>query len=118
MDRIRLRETRFHESAYLFVLSALEFCQARLTERRHITGPELAFACRDLALERYGVLAQLVLDHWGIRSTADIGDVVFTLVELQLLISQQTDSRDDFVDVFDFEHAFERDYPWSCAFKG
>ena len=117
MDRIRMRETRFHEHAYLFVLSALEFCQQRLPERRHITGAELAHACRELALERFGVMAKLVLDHWGIRSTGDIGDVVFTLVELQLLISQATDTRDDFADIFDFETAFERDYPWHGAFQ-
>ena len=117
MDRIRMRETRFHEHAYLFVLSALEFCQQRLPERRHITGAELSDACRELALERYGVMAKLVLDHWGIRSTGDIGDIVFTLVDLQLLISQPTDRRDDFVDIFDFETAFERDYPWHGAFK-
>jgi uncharacterized repeat protein (TIGR04138 family) len=43
--------------------------------------------------------------------------VVFTLVELQLLMSQPTDSRDDFANVYDFEHAFERDYPWSGAFN-
>ncbi|HEX6631946.1 MAG TPA: Minf_1886 family protein [Gemmatimonadaceae bacterium] len=117
MERIRMRETRFHEHAYLFVLSALEFCQQRLPERRHISGAELAHACRDLALERFGVMAKLVLDHWGIRSTGDIGDVVFTLVDLQLLISQPTDSRDDFADIFDFESAFERDYPWHGAFR-
>lgn len=115
MDMIRLRERRFHEHAYLFVLSALELCQSKLTERRHITGRELAWACRDLALERYGVLARLVLDHWGVRSTADIGDVVFTLVDLRLLISQPGDTRDDFVGVFEFDRAFEREYPWNRA---
>lgn len=115
MDRIRLREKRFHERAYLFVLQALEYCQAQLVERRHITGPELAEACRDLALARYGVMARLVLDHWGLRSSSDIGDVVFTLVDLGLLISQPTDTRDDFADVFDFETVFERDYPWNGA---
>src|SRR3982750_108387 len=82
MDRIRLREPRFDERAYLFVLGALEYCQQRLDVRRHITGSELALACRDLALERFGVMAGLVLEHWGIQRSADIGDVVFTLVEL------------------------------------
>ena len=113
MDRIRLREPRFDERAYLFVLAALEFCQQRLDERRHITGRELALACRDLALERFGVMARLVLDHWGVRTSADIGDVVFTLVELGLLMSQPTDTREEFADVFDFDQAFEREYPWS-----
>jgi uncharacterized repeat protein (TIGR04138 family) len=115
MDRIRIREPRFHEQAYLFVLSALEMCQAQLTARRHITGVELAHACRNLALERYGLTAKLVLDYWGISSTADIGDIVFTLVDLGFLLSQPQDSRDEFVGVFDFDLAFERDYPWNCA---
>ena len=115
MDRIRLRDARFHEHAYLFVLSALEYCQTRLPERRHIAGRELAGACRDLALERFGVLAGLVLEHWGVRTTADFGDIVFTLVDLGLLISQPTDTRDEFVDVFDFEQAFDEEYPWGGA---
>src|SRR3954464_99511 len=88
MDRIRLREVRFDERAYLFVLAALEYCQQRLPERRHITGRELSLACRDLALDRFGVLARLVLEHWGVKATADLGDIVFTLVELGLLMSQ------------------------------
>jgi uncharacterized repeat protein (TIGR04138 family) len=113
MDQIRLRERRFHEHAYLFVLAALEFCQARLTERRHIGGRELAVSCRDFALDRYGVLARHVLEHWGIRSTADIGDIVFTLVDLNLLISQPSDSREDFIGVYDFDETFEHNYPWN-----
>ena len=115
MDRIRLRDARFTEHAYLFVLSALEFCQTRQLERRHITGRELTIACRDLALDRFGVMARLVLEHWGVRSTADIGDIVFTLVDLGLLISQPNDTRDDFLEVYDFDQAFERDYPWNRA---
>ena len=111
-DRIRMRESRFDQRAYLFVLAALEYCQQRLTERRHITGRELALACRDLALEHYGVLARHVLEHWGVRSTADLGDIVFTLVELELLMSQPTDTREEFIGVYDFDQAFGREYPW------
>lgn len=115
MDRIRLREPRYHEHAYLFVLSALELCQSRLAERRHITGRELAGGCRDLALQRYGVLARTVLEYWGITSTNDFGDLVFTLVELGLLLSQPTDTREDFADVFEFADVFDRHYPWNAA---
>jgi uncharacterized repeat protein (TIGR04138 family) len=114
MDRIRLRERRYDERAYLFVLAALEFCQQRLPERRHLTGRELAVGCRDLALERYGVLARTVLDHWGVRDSRDIGDVVFTLVDEGLLMSQPNDSKDDFINAIDFETAFDRNYPWNA----
>jgi uncharacterized repeat protein (TIGR04138 family) len=115
MDQIRLRESRFHESAFLFVLASLEFLQSRLPERRHVDGRELAHAVRELALERFGVLSRLVLDHWGVRSTAHVGDIVFALVESGLLMSQPGDSRQDFEDVFDFDDAFEGSYPWSAA---
>lgn len=115
MDQIRLREQRFDERAYLFVLAALEHCQAHLTERRHITGPELAHACRELALQRFGVMAGPVLEHWGVKATSDIGDIVFTLVDMELLVSQPQDSRTDFFGVFDFENVFGREYPWSTA---
>ncbi len=115
MDRIRMRESRYDERAYLFVLAALEFCQQRLTERRHLTGPELAQGCRDLALARYGVLARTVLEHWGVTDSADLGEIVFTLVDLGLLMSQPADSKDDFIGVFDFHQAFDRDYPWNAA---
>jgi uncharacterized repeat protein (TIGR04138 family) len=115
MDRIRLRESRYDERAYLFVLSALEFCQQRLPERRHITGRELSLACRDLALDRFGVMARIVLESWGVKSTADLGDVVFALVDLGLLMSQPTDTREEFAEVFDFDRAFEREYPWCGA---
>lgn len=115
MDRIRLRETRFHEHAFLFVLASLESLQARLPERRHVDGRELAHAVRELALDRFGVMSRLVLEHWGVRSTAHVGDIVFALVDAGLLNSQPGDSKLDFADVYDFDDAFEGSYPWSAA---
>ncbi len=112
MDRIRVRESRFDEKAFLFVLAAIEFCQQRLPERRHLSGRELALGCRDLALERYGVLARSVLEHWGLTNSASIGEIVFALVDVGLLSAQPTDSAADFLDVFDFHEAFDRNYPW------
>jgi uncharacterized repeat protein (TIGR04138 family) len=113
MDQIRQRESRYEEGAYLFVLAALEYSQAQLQVRRHITGKELALACRDLAIDRYGIMARVVLERWGIASTDDIGSVVFTLVDLGFLASQPTDTREQFSDVYDFIDAFELRYPWN-----
>jgi uncharacterized repeat protein (TIGR04138 family) len=118
MEQIRLREPRFHEHAFLFVLAALEHSQQRLGERRHISGKELAETCRDLAIERYGVMSRLVLDHWGIRESVHFGDIVFALVDLGMLIKQPHDQRDDFADAFDFRVAFESAYPWRNVPQG
>lgn len=115
MDRIRMRESRYDEQAYLFVLSALEFSQAKLDARRHINAAELASSCRELALERFGLMSRIVLEHWGIRATSDLGEIVFTLVELGFLVKQPNDSREEFAGLFDFSAAFEREYPWNTA---
>lgn len=113
MDRIRLRESRYDERAYLFILAALEYVQQKLPERRHLTGQELAVGCKELALARYGVLARTVLEHWGVHTTADFGEVVFALVDTGLLMSQPQDNKADFIGVYDFHDAFDRAYPWN-----
>jgi len=113
MDRLRQRYPCYHETAYLFILSGLHFTIERLGEARHISGRELAEGCRDLAIERWGLMARSVLDYWGIRSTRDLGAIVFALVECGVLVKQEDDSMDDFDAVYDFADAFERDFPWS-----
>ncbi len=115
MDRIRMRESRYDEQAYLFVLSGLEYAQSKLDARRHINAAELGEACRDLALERFGLMSHIVLERWGIRATSDLGEIVFTLVELGFLVKQPNDTREEFAGLYDFESAFVRDYPWNVA---
>jgi len=112
MARIAPKAGRFHPRAFLFVLAALEHIQQRLPERRHVSGAELAHACRDLALEQYGLLARTVLAHWGIVSTGDFGEIVYALIDAGLLVRQDQDRLEDFNRVYAFESAFEAEYPW------
>ena len=112
MDKLRERNPQFHDGAYVFVLSALHFVIERLPEPRHITGRELVVGVRDLALDRFGPMSRTVLDHWGVRATADVGRIVFALVEAGILIKQDEDTLLDFEHVFDFDEAFGGEYPW------
>jgi uncharacterized repeat protein (TIGR04138 family) len=112
MVRIRARGGRYHERAYLFLLGTIEFLQGRLDLRRHVTAPELAWACRDFALEQFGLLAPVVLTHWGITRTEDLGRIVFTLVEVGLLVTQPGDLESDFEAVYQFPDAFGETYDW------
>jgi uncharacterized repeat protein (TIGR04138 family) len=114
LDQLRERNPRFHGKAYLFLLSSLHAVLESLEEPRHISGRELAQGVRDLALERFGPMARTVLEHWGIHATEDLGEIVFALVECGVLIKQDHDRREDFRDVYDFEEAFEEDYPWGA----
>jgi uncharacterized repeat protein (TIGR04138 family) len=118
LARIRACGGRYHERGYLFVLASIEFLQSRLDLRRHVTGPELAWACRDFAREQFGLLAPSVLAHWGVRRTEDIGRIVYTLVDVGLLVTQPGDTEADFAGVFDFEEAFGAAYEWQGVRRG
>lgn len=71
----------------------------------HVTGGELCESVRKLSLHQFGLLAAMVLEQWGVRSTSDIGDIVYNLIEAGDLEKTPTDSRADFDDVFDFDRA-------------
>ena len=114
LSGLRERHPRYHEAAYFFILSALHHVLEQLTEPRHISGRELAEGVRDLALHQYGPMARTVLEHWGIEGTRDVGEIVFALVDAGVLLKQDDDSPRDFDGVYDFEEAFDVDYPWGA----
>lgn len=115
LELLRERNPRFHEKAYVFLLSALHHVMRELDEPRHITGDELARGVRDLAIRRFGPTARMVLEHWGIHRTGDLGEIVFALVEAGVLVAEEQDRIEDFRNLFDFEEEFERNYPWSAG---
>ena len=114
LGQLQRRNPRFAAEAYLFVLGGLNRKLGELDQPRHITGTELAEAVRDLAIERFGLLARVVLEHWGVHSTEDMGEIVFLLVDHGVLSKQETDRREDFADVYSFEEVFESEYPWGA----
>ncbi len=77
---------------------------------RHVSGQQLCRAIRDIALERWGLMARGVLARWSIHRTEDIGAIIFALVENDWLQKQPTDSIDDFNHVFSFDEAFDQSY--------
>lgn len=112
---LKERYPRYHEKAYAFVLAALHYVIERLDEPRHISGAELAHGARELAMEQFGPMARTVLEHWGIHRTEDLGEVVFALVDCGILVKEENDRLDDFREVYDFEEAFEHNYPWGAG---
>jgi uncharacterized repeat protein (TIGR04138 family) len=119
------RDPRYSIQAYAFVLEALEYTKKHLKKRaqtrtrargkafasaRHVSGRELCEGLRRLALDHYGLMALTVLNLWGIRSTSDLGEIVFNLIASGDLEKTAKDLRSDFDQVFDFETAFRRNY--------
>lgn len=113
LERLCTQDARYPERAYLFVLAALEYAQGKLDQRRHLSGGELALACRDFALEQFGLLSSTVLAHWGIHRTEDLGQIVFLLIDAGLLARQPSDKIEDFDEVYDFGDVFRAGYRWT-----
>jgi uncharacterized repeat protein (TIGR04138 family) len=116
------RDPRYHIDAYVFVFEALEYAKLHVKRRegarprgkaaaaRHVNGRELCEGARQLALERYGLMALTLLNLWGIRSTSDLGEIVYNLIASGDLEKTPADARSDFDHVFDFETEFRRNY--------
>ena len=115
LARLRERGGGYDERAYLFVLASIEYLQTTLPERRHVTGPEVTRACRDFAMEQYGLMARSVLEHWGIKGTEDFGKIVYALVAVGVLVTQPGDREEDFRAVYDFVQEFDAGYVWRGA---
>ena len=117
--RIRERDPRYEKNAYFFVLEALDYTVGQYSAGRrdkHIGGRELLAGIRDLARDRYGLMAREVFRQWGITDTEDFGQVVFNLISHGLLQRRPQDRLEDFENGYDFEREFETEYrmrvPW------
>lgn len=73
----------------------------------HITGKDLCLGLREIALDRWGMLASTVLRNWNIHATGDFGHIVFAMVETGWMAKTDEDTIDDFKNVYDFNSAFD-----------
>jgi uncharacterized repeat protein (TIGR04138 family) len=114
------RKLRFHPDAYRFVFEGLKHAQLLLSRSvaasqdeepgQHISGEQLLNGIRALAIDQFGPMTLLVFRHWGIRTTEDFGRIVFDLIDRGEMSKTDRDQLSDFVDVYDFEEVFSRQY--------
>ena len=114
-ERVLSRDSRFSLPAYLFIYESLAFTQKQLGRdapeldagKRHVSGQELVAGIRAYSTGLFGPLAPAVFRNWGLRSSRDFGQIVFNLVEGDLLGKTEQDCIDDFADGFDFDTDFD-----------
>lgn len=115
------RDPRYTYEAYQFVFDALAYTQKKLGRmpraegeevepQHHVHGKELLDGVRELALREFGLMARTVFRMWGIQRTDDIGEIVFNLVESNLMSKTEDDARDDFRNVYDLDQALVQGY--------
>jgi uncharacterized repeat protein (TIGR04138 family) len=111
VETICEKDQRFNAEGYAFLRDALNHTikqnrRDRTSGSRHVSGQELMEGTRVYALKEFGPMVITVLEYWGIRATADFGDMVFNLIEAGIFGKTDSDSKQDFKDCYDFHEAF------------
>jgi uncharacterized repeat protein (TIGR04138 family) len=116
------RDPRYPYEAYEFLYAALAHTQRLLgrvppddgpaepESQYHVSGRELLHGARDLAQREFGLMARVVFRLWGINRTDDFGELVFNLVEENLMSKTDADNREDFHEIFDLDEALVQDF--------
>jgi uncharacterized repeat protein (TIGR04138 family) len=112
-----VKDSRYEWEAYQFIEEALQYTQQSLgrtvtpgeepTDAQHLTARELCNGLRDLAAERWGPLAGAVLREMRVRTSDDVGELVWNLVTSGLLLKSEKDRKEDFQGLVDFSQAFK-----------
>ena len=115
LDSIVTSDPRYQREAYIFLRDALDFTtkqqkKVKGTTVRHVSGPELLQGVRQYALKEFGPMVITVFDSWGIRSTEDVGHMVFNLIGAGIFGKTDEDSIEDFKRVYDFQEAFAKPF--------
>ena len=119
LEQILAKDSRYHRDAYLFVRDALDLTKRQVYkekerreggEEKHVTGQELLEGIRQFALEQFGPMTTMVFEEWGVKRCEDFGEIVFNMVEIELLAKTKQDSRADFQKGYDFTDAFRKPF--------
>jgi uncharacterized repeat protein (TIGR04138 family) len=116
---IRQKDSRYQPQAYDVVRLGLDLAQklthgepkkGKSTTSRHVTGPQLLDGFRQHVLEAYGPMSYSLLHNWGLRKSADVGNIVFNIIETGLFGRSPEDNLEDFKEVYDFKEVFQKPY--------
>jgi len=108
LEQIAKEDDRFSPPGISFVYEGLGFTVKKITvEPRHVSGQTLCEGLRKLAVKKWGRMAMVVLNTWGIKTTRDFGEIVYLMIKHEWMSAQPADSIDDFNDVYDFKTVFK-----------
>lgn len=115
LDRMVKEDGRYDREAYIFVGDALKHTQNFASRKsevqpRHVSGAELLDGIRAYALATYGPMTLTVFSEWGLARCEDFGEIVFSMIEHELLSKTDEDKKEDFQSVYDFEAAFRHPF--------
>ncbi len=113
VEEVAESDGRYRKEAYFFVYDALQYTVEQLgktdlpQDQKHISGRDLLHGISEYAMDQLGPLTRSVFSHWGVRQTRAFGEIVFNLVNSNLMSKTDEDCIDDFTDVYDFAEEFD-----------
>ena len=117
INQIAAEDGRYDVRALKFIYEGLgetirkiRRAEASEDEPCHITGGQLAKGLGKLATKRWGLMAKTVLNYWGVKTTRDMGEIVYLMIANKWMTAQEADSIEDFDNIFDFENVFEKQF--------
>ena len=124
LQRVVNKDGRYSMQSYQFIFEALDYTASQLgkkynssiEEERHVTGQELSEGIKQYTMEKFGYMTRIVLEQWGITKSGDFGEIVFNLVDSGLMGKTETDSLDDFKDLYDFYIEFDEKFKFEGNF--
>lgn len=106
LRKILVTDTRYAGQAYIFVDRALRYTAKKIPKdkngkpiKHHVTGSELSQGFIALLFQECNTLAPSVLKYWGVLTGRDIGNIVYTLIDWNILSKSADDRLEDFDEI-------------------
>lgn len=108
----------YYREAFIFTLEVIHYSSQRIKKdegkQRHLSCEEFANEFVEFAKNKFGVLADTVLEQWNVRTSKDIGILVFSLIENGMMSKNEEDSLDQFEGLFETKDVSR--YDWKKDF--
>ena len=103
-------DNRYNREAYYFISAVMgEVTKKKLDgrgwndveqEERQVTARQVLEGCVEFAHDQFGMMAPVVLPQWGIKTTDDVGNIVYNFVDRGFWGKSEDDKQEDFHRVF------------------
>ncbi|MBN1864979.1 MAG: hypothetical protein JW808_08770 [Victivallales bacterium] len=113
VDKIVEKDSRYPADSYSFVMDAVVYTMRKRKDddklptqgggSSHVSGQELLEGIKEFAIVQFGPMASEVFRHWGITNSVSVGNIVFNMVENNLLGKSDADRPEDFNKGFDVD---------------
>lgn len=110
------RHKEYHPNAYQFLYLATNPASyaVRVNKKgrqpKHLTAAEYYAALCRLAQQEYGPLARTVFEYWGLKTTQDVANATYFLIEAGIFCKQEQESREDFLSLPPLAQELEAPY--------